>query len=102
MASERAVDSGEWWRLPLGSHVPQPLISLKGVRGSTFLLVTVQEWGPSPGNSVDRIDVVWLGQSPELGQRDGRPAEHRKRQQAKASGLRRWEVLEPGWAHLEG
>lgn len=24
-----------------------------------------------------RIDAVWLGQSPEIGQRDGQPAEHR-------------------------
>lgn len=29
----------------------------KGVRGSTFLLVTGQEGGPSPGSFVDRTDA---------------------------------------------
>lgn len=39
MASERAVNGVEWWRLPLGSQVPHA-DPPQGVRGSTFLPVT--------------------------------------------------------------
>lgn len=81
LASERAVDGEEWWTPPLGSQVPQTtLLSLQGVRGNTFLLVTeagVLTNAASPGSSVDRIDAVWQGWRPEPGQEGGGSAEHR-------------------------
>lgn len=96
-ASERVIGGGAWWRFPLGSHVPQTLISLKGVRGSTFLLVADQEWGPSPGSFVDRTVAMWSGQYPEPGQRGARPAEHRnggsRLEQVSSERGRSWSTL---------
>lgn len=71
----------------------------KGVRGSTFLLVTGHEWGPSSGSSVDRTDAVWSGQCPEPGQRGSGLTGHRnggsRLEQVASEGGRSWSWAGP-------